>query len=126
MISWRGFGSMTIGIQTPRIAAMACFGWAFLARCAQGPSALAPPSVYACNAARFAMEHYDANHDGEIDAAELADCPPLVVALARYDMDKNGRLSAEEIETRITHLYGPGAALITVDCTISLSDRPLR
>ncbi len=56
------------------------------------------------------MERYDANHDGAIDAAELAGCPPLVVALARYDMDKNGQLSAEEIETRMTQLYGPGAA----------------
>jgi EF hand domain-containing protein len=118
--------SLATRVSAHSIAALVCFGWVSLAGCAPRPSAVAPPSVNAGDAARFSMEHYDANHDGAIDAAELALCPPLVVALARYDMDKNGQLSAEEIETRITQLYGPGAALINVDCTVSLNGRPLR
>jgi hypothetical protein len=71
------------------------------------------------------MEKYDANHDGAIDTAELASCPPLVAVMPRYDADGNGSLSADEIEARLVELYRTGAVLTNVDCTVTLHRRPL-
>jgi hypothetical protein len=126
MISLRGSVSMNTGSQSPGFGALACFCLTLLAGCTQGPRAVELPSVDASDVAAFAMEHYDANHDGAIDAAEMASCPPLVVALASYDVDSNGQLSVGEIEAHMTRLYGPGAALTGVDCTVAVNGRPLR
>jgi hypothetical protein len=94
--------------------------------CARGPAAVELPSVDGSDVAAFAMEHFDTNHDGAINASEMAGCPPLVVALASYDADRNGELTAEEINARITSLYGPSAALTSVDCVVTLNGRPVQ
>jgi hypothetical protein len=78
------------------------------------------------DAAAFAIEHYDGNGDGALDKSELAKCPPLVAAMTNYDADGNGQLSADEIKNRLVRLYGSGAALTNVDCTVTVSGRPLR
>ncbi len=93
--------------------------------CARGPAAVELPSVDGSDVADFAMEHFDTNHDGAINASEMTACPPLVVALASYDADNNGELTAEEINARITSLYGPGAALTSADCVVTLNGRHL-
>src|SRR5262249_44727926 len=98
----------------------------FLVGCSRGPSAVSLPSVNGSRAASFAMEHYDADHNGAIDAAEMAKCPPLKAALASYDADKNGQLTAQEIEDRVDRLYQVSNALIGVDCTVTLNGRPLQ
>jgi hypothetical protein len=117
---------MKLGIATFGFAALA-FAWlAFFAGCSNRPSAVELPSVDASDVATYAMEHYDSNRDGAINESEMSSCPPLAAALASYDADNNGQLSAQEIEDRIDRLYGPSAALISVECTITLSGRPLR
>src|SRR4051812_27231401 len=69
-----------------------------LAGCSNRPAAVSVPSINPRKVADFAMEHYDKDHNGAIDATEMAACPPLKAAFANYDTDKNGQLSAEEIE----------------------------
>ena len=104
----------------------ACGCLLVLVGCAQHPPAVELPSVDGGDVATFAMEHYDANQDGVINASEMASCPPLVVARASYDADKNGELTAAEINARVTSLYGPSTALTSVDCTVTLNGRPLQ
>ncbi len=117
---------MKLGIATSSFAALTCAWLAFFAGCSNRPSAVELPSVDASDVATYAMEHYDANQDGALNESEMSSCPPLASALASYDADNNGQLSAQEIEDRIDRLYGPSAALISVECTITLSGRPLR
>ncbi len=121
----RGLASMTDGSQTAGLAAPVCFCLVFLAGCAQRPRGVDLPSVDPSEAAEFAIEHYDVDHSGAIDAAEMASCPPLVVARASYDVDSDGQLSADEIEGRLTRLYGPGAAMTGVDCAVAVGGRSL-
>jgi hypothetical protein len=119
--------SMKVG---KTITIVAARWWAslvvFFVGCGQGPAAVELPSVDGSDVAAFAMEHFDANRDGALNASEMADCPPLVVALASYDADKNGELTGEEIDARISRLYGPGAALTSADCAVTLNGRPLQ
>jgi hypothetical protein len=112
--------------ETPGRAAAATLMLAVLFGCSQRPQRVSLPSVDGSDAAAFAMENYDANGDGALDKTELAKCPPLAVAMTTYDADGNGQLSADEIDSRVTRLYGSGAALTNVDCTVTVSGRPLR
>jgi hypothetical protein len=118
---------MKVRTETSGFAALACLGAAMLAGCSDRPSAVELPSVDASDVAAYAMEHYDTDQDGAINAAEMAaNCPPLATALASYDADNNGQLSAQEIEERTDRLYGASAAHISVECTVTWSGRPLR
>src|SRR5207245_2875774 len=59
------------------------------------------PSFSPSAAAKKAMEEYDTNKDGFLDAAELEKCPPLKAALEKIDTNKDGKLTADEIEARL-------------------------
>jgi hypothetical protein len=107
-------------------AAITLLSVGILVGCSHGPSAVSLPSVDGSDVAAFAMEHYDIDHNGAIDAAEIAKCPPLKIALANYDADKNGQLTAQEIEDRIDRLFRTGNALTGVDCTVTVEGRPLQ
>jgi hypothetical protein len=118
---------MKVGTEKPCFAVLSCLCAAMLSGCSNRPSAVELPSVDAGDAAAFAIEHYDTDHNSAISAAEMAaNCPPLATALTSYDADNNGDLSAQEIEDRLDRLYGPSAAHISVECTVTWNGRPLR
>jgi len=117
---------MKVDSQSPRFAVLVCLSLAILVGCSNRPRAVHLPSVDAGDVASFAMEHYDADHNGAIDARELASCPPLATALPSYDADNNGQLSFQEIKDHIARLYAPSAGLASVDCTVTVSGRPLQ
>jgi hypothetical protein len=73
---------------------------ALVAGCSGQASRLQPDAV-APEAAQKAMELYDANGDGFLDAAELEKCPGLRAALKQIDTSGSGKISAAEIATRI-------------------------
>jgi hypothetical protein len=50
---------------------------------------------------KHAIELYDADKNGAIDATELKQSPALTSALSRIDANKDGALSADEIAERI-------------------------
>jgi hypothetical protein len=118
-------GSMSLKRKTISFASLACTYMVLTSGCTHYPPTVELPAVDSSRAASFAMEQYDANDDGALVAAEMASCPPLVTAMARYDADGNGSLSAEEIEARLTQIYGTGAALTNVDCTVLLNGRAI-
>jgi hypothetical protein len=89
------------------------------------PAAVQPPDVDPASAAAYAMEHYDANGDGAIDSDEIKQCPPLAAVAASYDADRDEKLSAEEIASRLTRLFDSGVALTNVDCTVTFAGQPL-
>jgi len=89
-----GWASMKVDSRATRFAVLVCLPLAFLVGCSNRPRAARLPSVHASDVASFAMEHYDADHNGTIDARELTNCPPLAAALPSYDADHNGQLSA--------------------------------
>ena len=48
-----------------------------------------------------AMEMYDTNKDGFLDAKELEQVPGLKAALKQVDTDHDGKVSQQEIASRI-------------------------
>jgi hypothetical protein len=84
-----------------------------------------PPDVDPQAASAYAMEHYDANHDGVLEPSELSRSAALAAASTSFDADGNGRLAAQEITDGLTQMYASGTSLAEVTCTVTLQGRPL-
>jgi hypothetical protein len=81
--------------------------------------------VSPAGAAAKAMEQYDSNKDGAIDAEELKKCPPLAASLRNYDLDADGNIAADEITIRLERLLADRNNLAAVDLTVMLDGQPL-
>lgn len=92
--------------------------------CSNQPSGLVARSINASSATSAAFELYDSNKDGNLDEKELAACPGVLAALAVYDTDHDGQVSADEMTARI-EAWKNSAAMMTVDCLVTLDGRPL-
>jgi hypothetical protein len=112
-----GAGIRVLGIGLLLLGALGCGS--------SKPAAVKRASVDAEATATAAMEQFDASKDAALDKAELAKCPPLAAAVAGFDADSNSQLSAKEIADGVTRLYSSGSAVTGVDCTVTLSGRPL-
>jgi hypothetical protein len=77
------------------------------------------------SAAARAMELYDANKDGALDAEELKKSPPLAATLAAYDANGDGRIETAEISERLTRLYAGSPNLAEVAITVTIDGQPL-
>lgn len=71
-----------------------------------------------------ALELYDADNSGSIDAAELKQSPALASALARIDANKDGAVSAEEIAERIRQ-YQAQSDLVPVSLQVERAGAPV-
>ncbi len=76
-------------------------------------------------AAAKAIELYDTNGDGRLDAEELKQAPSLAANLATFDSDGDGGLTADEIQARLQEILRDGARVDNA-LTILLDGRPLR
>ena len=95
-----------------------------LAGCSHGPSALAPPRINP-NAGQAAIEKYDANGDGSIDGDELKKVPALKTSMARADKNRDGKITAEEIDERIAAWKKSGLAIMRVTAVVRQNGQPL-
>jgi hypothetical protein len=91
--------------------------------CRRGGRAIKPPSLDASAAARKAMEEYDTNKDGVLDAKELEKCPALKAALKEFDKNNDGKISEEEIEERLKTYKEDG--LVAIIGRLTLDRKPL-
>jgi hypothetical protein len=69
-----------------------------------------------------AMELYDANHDGVLDAKELEKVPGLK---AYVDRTKSGKISADQIAARIKEWADSKAGRVSVAVRITHNGKPL-
>ncbi len=77
------------------------------------------------SAASKAMELYDTNHDGFLDAKELDQVPGLKAAIERVDTDHDGKISEQEIADRIKSWADSQAGRIPVSCRVTHNGKPL-
>lgn len=75
--------------------------------------------------AAAAMAKYDGNGDGSLSADEIAGSPGLVVAKTRIDVDGDGQLNEQEIVDYFDLYIEAGVTLKTVEVTATLDGRPL-
>jgi hypothetical protein len=77
-------------------------------------------------AARRALAEYDANKDGFLSYDELDQCPGLKAGRAWLDTNKDKRLSADEIATRVRSYLDDKAGLLALVIQFSLDGKPLK
>jgi hypothetical protein len=90
-----------------------------------GRPSIKPPAVNPSRAASEAVELYDQDASGVLNASELAACPGLLAALDKYDTSRDRQLDPDEIAARLGEMYSGGAALTSFECRVLFDNRPL-
>ncbi len=93
--------------------------------CMRKPKPPAQPAFDAAEAGAEAIEQYDADRDGRLDAAELQKCPALLQAVDRADADGDGTLTAGEIAARIKAWFASGTVIMDWPVYVELDGKPL-
>lgn len=104
-----------------------CFlsGWScllVLTGCTGGTTSVAPPEIDPAAAAEAAIAQYDRNADGALSAEEIENS---ALSLEKWDADQNGAISASEIEQRLTRYVQHGTAMAGVYCNVRHGRGPL-
>ena len=71
------------------------------------------------------LSDYDANGDHKLSREELKKCPGLLSAVAHFDRDSDGAISADELKAQLQEIHEQQAALVEVHCSVSKGGRPL-
>lgn len=101
------------------------FGIVLMVGCSGRPSPPKKPSFDASAAGKAAVEMYDKDGNGKLDAQELAGSPALRLALPRMDTDGDGALTTDEISARITKWFGSGTTMMDASPMVTLDGQPL-
>ena len=108
-----------LGIVAAGIALLAGLGcWGSV------PAQVAPPGIDPAAASK-AMQEFDANKDGYLDAKELEKAPGLKAALSKIDTNGDGKISADEINARIKVWKDSKVARMTIICRVTHNGKPL-
>jgi hypothetical protein len=98
---------------------------AFAPSCSYGPPAIEPPSISPSGAAGEAIELYDTNGDGSLADEELNQSPGIKAAMVTIDVDKDGKVTADEIAERIRAWQGTEVGVTRVRGIITMDGQPL-
>jgi hypothetical protein len=96
-----------------------------LCGCSGGSLPRVYPDKPDSRAGERAIELYDANKDGFLDAKELEKVPGLKAAMQKVDADKDGKISAAEISARIKSWADSKLGRMGVSCIVTHNGRPL-
>lgn len=83
------------------------------------------PDISPAAATARALAEFDVNQDGFLDANELKSSPGLNAVGKSMDKDGDGRLSAEELRTRLTELLDTKVGLTSVPCKVQMYGQPI-
>ena len=75
--------------------------------------------------AQQALATYDANSDQSIDEEEVKKSPGLTAAFKSIDTDSDGKLTAEEISTRVNYYKSAPSIVISGSTRVTYKGRPL-
>jgi hypothetical protein len=89
-----------------------------------GPSVVIADQLDPDSVGRRALELYDSDKNGRIDATELKQSPALASAMDRVDKDKDGAVSADEIAERIRQLQEQ-SDLVPLSLTVERDRAPV-
>jgi hypothetical protein len=75
--------------------------------------------------ASAAVQQYDQDGDGALSTVELAKCPGILKAMALYDKNSDGKVTADEIADRFNLWLEHKTAYMTVSCNVLLDGKRL-
>jgi hypothetical protein len=93
--------------------------------CGQGAPARVYPDKPDPRSGERAIELYDANKDGYLDAKELEKAPGLKAAMKTVDSNHDGKISAGEISARIAAWADSKLGQMGVVCVVTHNGQPL-
>lgn len=93
--------------------------------CSGRPGRLAAPKINAAQSAKVSIEEFDSNGDSVLDENEMKACPALAYAADAYDLDKDGELTSDEIQTGIERWAASRTGAILLPFRVQLNGRPL-
>lgn len=76
-------------------------------------------------AAAGAISAYDTNNNSTLETNEIAKSPALLSAMDKYDADKDGSLSKQEIQTRVQYYNDRLGSLTNFYAMVTLDGNPL-
>ena len=115
-VMWRPVAILPAGlVACIAVTAVGCFG-------IKGPDR---PAFDPAGSAAQAIEIYDANSDGAIDESEVEGSPGLREAFAHTDKDGDGKVTAEELEARITYYKSAPTTIVQGQTRVTYKGRPL-
>jgi hypothetical protein len=97
----------------------------FLCGCSSRPTAVRPVDIDPQAASQQAITTYDANGDGALSDEELVKVPGIAKYKGRYDQDKNGTVSQDEIAARLRLWEEQGLGIRQLIVKVTLDGRPL-
>jgi hypothetical protein len=106
------------------IALMVSLSLMVSAGCDRGAKRISPPAVSGAAAGRAAMEEYDGDQDGKLNAAELEKCAALKSVAKKLDPKGEG-VTAKMIEDAIVASQNNRIGRITYSCVVLHNDKPL-
>jgi hypothetical protein len=84
-----------------------------------------PPSIDASAVADGVISQCDKNGDGALNKEELGGCPSILSSIAKYDANKDGNVSAEEITARVTSWSKSGVGITSQTFYVLMDGKPL-
>ena len=108
----------------PRLLLPAPAAAALASGCSSRPAPQWPELVPG-DVAKRAMDEYDKNHDGKIDAEELKASPALLEAMATMDVNHEGSLTEAKIAERVRKWLKGGTIVFNPLVSVSLDGQPL-
>jgi hypothetical protein len=96
-----------------------------LAGCSSRPARIEVPPYDIPTVSQQAIELNDKDGDGALSAEELKQVKSLQSAMRRLDGNKDGKLTADEVATRLQKYIDYRVGLAPVDCTLIQNGRPL-
>lgn len=93
--------------------------------CSTRPARITAPSWKPEEHATRALDLYDKNQDGVIDADELVHAPGLASAVRHLDKDGDKGISHSELEDRIKLYQELGVGLMSLPLHVTLNGQPL-
>jgi hypothetical protein len=97
-----------------------------MAGCSRGPSRIDVPRYDPAGSAARAMEMYDTDGDGFVAGEELENAPGLKAAMKNLDVDKDGKVSKQEIVDRVAAWQKMNIGLMSFSCEVTLDGIPLK
>jgi hypothetical protein len=93
--------------------------------CAGGRSEIATPEWDPATATDRALGEYDSNSDKRLSRDELQRSPGLLSTIDRFDQDRDGAISSEELKSKLHEIRQQEAALVTISCIVTRNNQPL-